>query len=85
MPSNPSNTTNDYAQDVGRLEGRMDSVDRRIEQLEASVKHLTDLVVELKSGQDQFKGGYTLLAAVIGVAGSVGAAITWVLEHVTFK
>lgn len=80
MPSN-----NDYAQDVGRLEGRMDSVDKRIEQLEASIKHLTDLVTELKTGQDQFKGGYTVLAAIAGVAAAFGSAITWFIEHVSFK
>lgn len=76
---------NDYAQDVGRLEGRMDSVDARIEKLEASIKHLTDLVTELKAGQDQFKGGYAVLGAIAGVAAAFGGAITWVLEHVTFK
>lgn len=76
---------NDYAQDVGRLEGRMDSVDNRIEKLEASIKHLTDLVTELKAGQDRFKGGYAVLGAIAGVAAAFGGAITWVLEHITFR
>lgn len=76
---------NDYAQDVGRLEGRMDSVDKRIEQLEASIKHLTDLVTELKTGQDKFKGGYAMLGAIAGIAAALGSAITWVLEHVALK
>jgi hypothetical protein len=80
MPDN-----NNYAQDVGRLEGRMDSVDNRIEKLEASIKHLTDLVTELKAGQDKFKGGYAMLGAIAGIAAACGSLVTWVFEHVTLR
>jgi len=76
---------NEVAQDVGRLEGRMDGLSTRIEQMEKSIEKLTGLVEELKQGQDQFKGGYAILTALVSLAAAVGGSITWVIEHVAFK
>jgi hypothetical protein len=70
-----------------------DSIDRRdYGRLEAQVEQLTKdvhalrLTVEMMSAMMQeAKGGWRAIAMMAGVAGTIGAAVSWIATHVKFS
>jgi hypothetical protein len=70
-----------------------DSIDRRdYGRLEAQVEQLTKdvhalrLTVEMMSAMMQeAKGGWRAIAMMAGVAGTFGAAVSWIATHVKFS
>lgn len=60
--------------EYGRLE-------QQVTQLTADVHAMRDSVEEIKDFMQQSKGGWKTIAILGGVAGSVGAVISWVITH----
>lgn len=63
--------------DYGRMEAQ-------VEQLTKDVHTLTQTVKEINEFMQQSKGGWKTIAMLGGVAGAIGAAISWVATHVKF-
>jgi len=61
--------------DYGRMEAQ-------VEQLTKDVHTLTQTVKEINEFMQQSKGGWKTIAMLGGVAGSIGAAVTWIATHV---
>lgn len=61
--------------DYGRMEAQ-------VEQLTKDVHMLTQTVKEINEFMQQSKGGWKTIAMLGGVAGSIGAAVTWIATHV---
>lgn len=63
--------------DYGRLEAQVSQLTTDVHQLKQTVEQMRDMMSEAR-------GGWRAIALVSGVAGSLGAALTWVLTHVRF-
>ena len=58
--------------------GRMDA---QVEQLTKDVHTLKETVETMRDMMQQAKGGWRTLMFLAGIAGSVGAMLSWILAH----
>lgn len=63
--------------DYGRMEAQ-------VEQLTKDVHALTQTMKEMNDFMQQSKGGWKTIALLGGIAGTIGAAISWIVTHVKF-
>ena len=71
--------------DFGHLEGRVDALTNTVA---AQSKAMELMAVQLKHMNDtlsEAKGGWRAMMYVGGAAGTVGAIISWIVQHMTFK
>lgn len=68
----------DHERALGRLEGRMQAVEREVHDVKTAV-------TSIKATVDQSKGGWRVLVAVAGIAGSIGALIGKFAPFLTTK
>ena len=64
--------------DYGRLEAQ-------VEQLKNDVHALKETVEAMRDMMQQAKGGWRTLMFLSGVAGSIGAALSWIASHLKFS
>lgn len=64
--------------DYGRLEAQ-------VAQLTVDVHDLKETVETMRDMMQQAKGGWRTLMFLSGVAGSIGAALSWVVSHIKFS
>ena len=60
--------------DYGRMEAQ-------VEQLTKDVHTLKETVETMRDMMQQAKGGWRTLMFLAGIAGSVGAMLSWILSH----
>lgn len=63
--------------DYGRLEAQ-------VEQLTKDVHDLKETVETMRDMMQQARGGWRAIALVSGIAGTIGAALTWLSAHIKF-
>lgn len=63
--------------DYGRMEAQ-------VEQLTKDVHALTQTMNKMNDFMQQSKGGWKAIALLGGIAGTIGAAISWIVTHVKF-
>ena len=68
----------DHERALGRLEGRMQAVEREVHDVKTAV-------TSIKATVDQSKGGWRVVVAVAGIAGSIGALIGKFAPFLTTK
>jgi uncharacterized protein YlxW (UPF0749 family) len=64
--------------DYGRMEAQ-------VEQLTKDVHALKETVEVMRDMMQQAQGGWRAIAMLSGVAGIVGAGVTWVATHIKFS
>ena len=64
--------------DYGRLEAQ-------VAQLTVDVHDLKETVETMRDMMQQAKGGWRTLMFLSGVAGSIGAALSWIVSHIKFS
>ena len=64
--------------DYGRLEAQ-------VEQLKNDVHALKETVEAMRDMMQQAKGGWRTLMFLSGVAGSIGAGLSWIVSHIKFS
>jgi len=72
--------TNDQIdrRDYGRLEAQ-------VAQLTVDVHALKETVETMRDMMQQAKGGWRTLMFLSGVAGSIGAGLSWIVSHIKFS
>lgn len=66
---------NGTQRDIGRIEGRLDGIDRRLGGTEASLKSIHESLDKINGHIERQKGGWKALAAAGGVGGTVVGVI----------
>lgn len=61
--------------DYGKLEAQ-------VEQLTEDVKLLKRTVEDMRDMMQQAQGGWRLIMMLSGIAGSIGAALSWAILHI---
>lgn len=64
--------------DYGRMEAQ-------VEQLTKDVHVLKETVEVMRDMMQQASGGWKAIALLSGIAGSVGAGISWIATHIKFN
>lgn len=64
--------------DYGRLEAQ-------VEQLTADVHALKKTVETMRDMMQQARGGWRTLMFLSGIAGSIGAVLSWAISHIKFS
>ena len=64
--------------DYGRLEAQ-------VEQLQNDVHALKETVESMRDMMQQARGGWRTLMFLSGIAGSIGAALAWIVGHIKFS
>lgn len=64
--------------DYGRLEAQ-------VAQLTVDVHALKETVETMRDMMQQAKGGWRTLMFLSGVAGSIGAGLSWIVSHIKFS
>jgi negative regulator of sigma E activity len=59
-------------------------LEAHVAQLRDDVKRLQDTVNEMSLMMQQARGGWRAIAMMSGIAGAIGAAITWGVQHLKF-
>jgi hypothetical protein len=65
-------------QEFGRLQATVDALESDMSEMKADVRIIRDAITEAR-------GGWKLLLLIGGAAATVGAAVSWVIEHVNLK
>jgi hypothetical protein len=65
-------------QEFGRLQAAVVTLENDMREMKSDVRIIRDAVTEAK-------GGWRLLLALGGAAAAAASAVTWALQHVTFK
>lgn len=60
--------------DIGRLEGKVDSVEKTLATMQGQLAELNAYMAETK-------GGWKTLLALAGMASALGSAATWIAAH----
>ena len=72
----------DIQRDLGRMEGKSDEMGARLDRLEKIIEdgfaEVRREISELKADKSERKGALAVLATVAGI---LGAALSWALEH----
>lgn len=69
----------------GELRGEVRAMGARIDRLTNDVEKLTAQVAQIAEMMTEAKGGWRAIAWVAGVAGALGGAITWAVQHITVR
>lgn len=64
--------------DYGRMEAQVEQLTRDVHALKETVETMRDMM-------QQAQGGWRAIAMLSGIAGAVGAGISWVATHVKFS
>lgn len=65
-------------QEFGRLQATVDTLESDMAEMKADVRVIRDAITEAR-------GGWKTLLMIGGTAASVGAAVSWVIEHINWK
>jgi predicted secreted protein len=68
----------DTQRDIGRLEGKVDALERTVEQMNQKLDTLSAYMAETK-------GGWKALLALAGFASAAGSAVTWFVASIVKK
>lgn len=79
---------------IGRLEGKLQELSAQVERERVQAKDahqammerfelIAGTVAEIRAAQERTKGGWAMLTVLVSIAGSLGAAVSWALNHVT--
>lgn len=71
--------------DFGHLEGRVDALTRTVADQSETMKLMTMQLRSMNDTLTEAKGGWRVMMYVGGAAGSIGAIIAWIAQHLTFK
>lgn len=71
------------AVDIARLQVKVDHLTEALAAMTTAVAALTKKVEEISETLTEAKGGWRMLMLVGGAAGSVGAALAWIISHVS--
>ena len=69
--------------DISRLELQVDHLTAATESLSESNRQLTAKLDQVLLALSEARGGWRVLMAVGGAAGTIGAAVTWFFQHFT--
>lgn len=64
--------------DYGRLEAQVERLTQDVHALKETVQKMHTMMAEAR-------GGWRVLMLIGGVSGTIGAAATWVVSHLSFK
>lgn len=64
--------------DYGRMEAQVEQLTRDVHTLKETVETMRDMM-------QQAQGGWRAIVMLSGIAGAVGAGISWVVTHVKFS
>ena len=78
------NVTEDSVQ-IARLEERLRQMDADMKQLTSALSDVQVQMGQILDKLNEAKGGWRMLMWLGGGAATLGAAISWVLTHVTVK
>lgn len=73
------------AVDIARLQVQVEHLTAALGEMTKAVAALTAKVEGIGDTLTEAKGGWRMLMLVGGAAGSVGAALAWIVSHVTLK
>ena len=78
---NAMTTNSDLHRDIGRMEGRLQALEDRLQKVEALLVRIDDRLAKIESQETERKGGWKVLVFVSGVMSSgIAAAVTWVFK-----
>lgn len=69
---------NDFARDLGRLEGRLGAMEDRLEKIDAILERIDERLGRIEATDNQLLGAGRISAWIAGV---VGAVIALLIEH----
>ena len=78
-------TNSDLDRDIGRMEGRLQALEDRLQKVEALLVRIDDRIddrlAKIESQETERKGGWKALVFVSGVMSSgIAAVVTWVFK-----
>lgn len=76
--------TAQHAVDIAVLQTRVKALEEDIDELKVLVRDLTKEVRAVGATLTEARGGWRVLMLVGGAAASVGAALSWILDHAPF-
>lgn len=71
--------------DFGHLEGRVDALTHTVAAQSETMKLMTEQLRSMNDTLTEAKGGWRAMMYVGGAAGTVGAMVAWIAQHLTFK
>jgi len=74
-------TNSDLDRDIGRMEGRLQALEDRLQKVEALLVRIDDRLAKIESQETERKGGWKALVFVSGAMSSgIAAVVTWVFK-----
>jgi hypothetical protein len=71
--------------ELGAIKVRLDHVEENQGDIKANWKYVQKELQEQRAWRNQLKGGMKLIWILFGVAGSAGAFVSWVLQHMKWS
>lgn len=71
--------------EFGQLKAEVVAQRRDLDRLASTLEHLAKSMDDVRDTLTEAKGGWRAVAMISGVAGTLGAAIAWVAQHVRFQ
>jgi methyl-accepting chemotaxis protein len=68
--------------EFGQLRAEVAAQRRDLDRLADTLEHLARSMDSVRDVMTEAKGGWRAIAMVSGIAGTVGGAITWAVEHI---
>lgn len=68
--------------EFGQLKAEVAAQRRDLDRLVATIEHLAKSMDDVRDTLTEARGGWRAVAMISGVAATLGAAISWVVQHV---
>jgi len=70
--------------EFGQLRAEVTAQRRDLDRLANTLEHLARSLDSVRDVMTEARGGWRAIAMVSGIAGTLGGAITWAVQHVRF-
>lgn len=71
--------------EFGQLRAEVTAQRRDLDRLANTLEHLARSLDSVRDVMTEARGGWRAIAMVSGIAGTLGGAITWAVQHVRFS